>query len=94
MLNPDSEHSMATHLTSSSPLRFVVVLAATASLLVTALLVSRATAPHQPELRPRTNLSTSDAQTSVFVSSGGLVPDSPPSEPDATKNVGSPAESR
>jgi hypothetical protein len=71
---------MAKDPASSRPLRHVGVIAATASLVVGALLVSRATAHHQPRLGSRTTLSTTDAQPSMFVDSDGLIPDSPPSE--------------
>jgi hypothetical protein len=85
---------MAKDLASSRPLRYVGLIAATASLVVGALLVSRATAHHQPRLGSRTTLSTTDAQPSMFVDSGGLIPDSPPSGPSPTKSLGSPADAR
>jgi len=70
---------MSTELPSSSRLRAVIGLAA-AALLVAGLLSSRVMAHHRLQLSPGMQASTADAQTSNFVASGGLVPDSNPSD--------------
>lgn len=70
---------MSTEVHSSSRLRAVIGLAA-AALLVAGLLSSRVKAHHRIQSSTGMQASVTDALTSNFVASGGLVPDSDPSE--------------
>ena len=76
---------MSTELHSSSRLRAVIGLAA-AALLVAGLLSSRVMSHH--ELSSGMHVSTTYEQTSNFVASGGIVPDSDPSMPGAAEALG------